>query len=442
MEKNEVLHGRCIDYSHEGDGIVKVNNFTFFVQGCLIGETIEFKIIKLKKNYGYGKLIKVINKSINRIEPECKYFRLCGGCQLQHMNNIEQKSFKEGLVRNNIEKIGGIDVAINNILSGPEWNYRNKAQFPVDAGKGLEMGFYRLHSNNIIDIDRCLIQSKLINDIFNIIKLELSKCNFKKAVRHVLIKHAARTDQVMIVIISKNPLGNEVNGFIKKIVSCFPQIKSIVNNVNNRNDNVILGENEKLLYGQEYITDILNGLKFNISSKSFYQVNISQTEILYNKVLEYASLNENDTVVDLYCGVGTISLLMALHAKSVIGVELVKDAVENAKNNAKINNINNVEFICSNAKSFAEKCADDKTIINALIVDPPRKGLDEETIDNINRMDPEKIVYVSCNPATLARDLRYFTDLGFITRKIQPVDMFPNTYHVEMVVLMSRVINL
>lgn len=440
MKKNDILTGVCVDYTHEGQGIVKVNNFTFFIKNVLVDEEVEFVVTKLNKNYGYGKSLHILKPSVERVEPFCRYYGKCGGCQLQHLSYKEQLCFKRNLVQNNINKIGGLDIKVMDTLACAHTkSYRNKAQFPLCINEqDIQVGFYRIHSNDIIDMDACAIQSDLINSIMSSVKALLKQGDFQNDFRHLLIKHAFYTNEVMVVFITRKRKVKNLNILVNGLVEKHPEIKSVIQNVNARNDNVILGDEEHTLYGKDTIIDSLNDLQFMIASKSFYQVNPEQTKRLYETAIEFADIDQNDIVIDLYCGVGTISLFLAKRAKQVIGIEIVEAAIENAKENAKLNNIENVEFICSDAATYADYLAKQNTQPDVVVVDPPRKGCDEITLNSIVVMNPKKIVYVSCNPATLARDLKILDKMGYHSEKIQPCDMFPNSFHIESIVKLVR----
>lgn len=439
MKKNDILNGICVDYTHDGLGIVKSNDFTFFIRNVLKGETIEFVVTKLKKTYGYGKCLKVLQPSNERVEPYCPYYGKCGGCQLQHMSYQEQLQFKKDLVENNMRNIGGVEVPVlDTIGASLQIAYRNKAQFPVKIEDNVAMGFYRLHSNDIIDMSTCMIQSNLINEIMYFIKKMFIKYKVEDAFRHLLIKHAFHTNEAMVVFIVKKQEIQHLDEIVNRLTKQFSQIKSVIMNINTRNDNVILGEEEILLYGNERIYDMLSNLKFSISSKSFYQVNPRQTEILYETALNMANISEKDHVIDLYCGVGTISLFLAKKAKHVTGIEIVPSAIEDAKKNAQINGLSNVDFVCSDAGEYASYMAQNNVKADVIVVDPPRKGCDEKTLKAIHIMNPKRLVYVSCNPATLARDIKYMETLGYKAKVVQPVDMFPSSFHIENVCLMEK----
>lgn len=441
MKKNDILIGTCVDYTYDGLGIVKCDNFTFFVRQVLKHEKIKFLVTKLKKTYGFGKCLEILETSSYRVEPFCPYFGKCGGCQLQHMAYEEQLRFKQDIVSNNLKKIAHLDKEVKEVVGASHVSaYRNKAQFPICIKEDkVEIGFYRIHSNDIIDMSTCMIQSNEVNEIMNHIKKSLKKWNCNDVFRHLLIKHAFSTKQMMVVFIAKEEKMEYLNDIVDDLVKHFSFIKSIILNVNTRNDNVILGDKEILLYGEEKIIDTLGDLSFYISSKSFYQVNPEQTKVLYQKALEATNITQEDTVIDLYCGVGTISLFLARKAKKVIGIEIIPQAIEDAKKNAKMNHIDNIEFVCSDAAKYATYLVENNQKADVVVVDPPRKGCDELTLQSIVKMQPKRIVYVSCNPATLARDIEILEGLGYHCEMVQPVDMFPESYHVEVVTVLHRV---
>lgn len=439
MKKNDILIGRCVDYTYEGLGIVKVNDFVFFMNNVLQGELVEFIVTKVQKTYAYGKVKTIIEPSKNRVEALCPYNNQCGGCQIMHMNKEEQLLFKTNIVANNMEKIGGLQLEVKPTIGcAHQFEYRNKAQFPISIQDRVAMGFYRLHSNDIIDMNSCMIQSELINKIMYKVKQLLNEYPTEDVFRHLLIKHAYATNEVMVVFIARSKRISVLETIIHELTTSFSEIKSVILNVNTRKDNVILGDKEYLYYGEDKIYDILDGLKFSISSRSFYQVNPVQTKVLYETALSYANITKEDKVIDLYCGVGTISLFLARKAKQVIGIEIVDAAIEDAKQNALLNNIDNVEFVCSDAGTYAKRLVEQNEQVDVIVVDPPRKGCDELTIESIVTMNPKKVVYVSCNPATLARDIKRFKDYGYECNEVQPVDMFPNSYHVECVCALER----
>lgn len=439
MKKNEIRRGICVDYTNEGLGIVKSDDFVFFIKNVLIHEEIEFVITKVNKRYGYGKCLKVITPSIHRVTPFCEYYGKCGGCQLQHMDLYEELNMKKKMVNNILQFVSKKECQVDKMVDAlTERNYRNKAQFPVSLKEGVKIGFYRLHSNDIIDMNYCAIQSELINEIMIFIKTYFKEKPFADVFRHILIKHAFHTNQVMVVFIVRKKEIVGLDELVMTLTKGFSQIKSVILNVNERKDNVILGEKEYVLYGSDKIIDTLDNLSFLISSKSFYQVNPVQTQLLYQNVLDFASLSKEDVVVDLYCGVGTISLFLAKQAKKVIGVEIVEAAIQDAKENAKMNQIENVDFICSDASRYAQSLAKSGMKIDVVVVDPPRKGCDEITLSSIHTMNPKRIVYVSCNPNTLARDMNVLETYGYECKQVNTHNMFNNSFHVETIALFEN----
>lgn len=442
MNKNDIVRGRCISHTYDGLGVVKVDNIPIFVKGLIIDEEAEIRIINMKKSFGYGKLEKLISVNENRSTPKCKLANKCGGCHIQHMKVNQQGKFKTDIVKELMQRIAKRDIKVNNIIDcTSHYYYRNKVQIPIGYEHGeVIMGFYRTHSNQIIDMDECVNQSKVLNEISLYFKSLLKKYKNYSSFRHLLLKHGFNTDEVMVVLIVKDSKVKNLDSMIKDLTANFECIKSVILNINNRDDNVILGDEEKLLYGNDRIFDTIDDIKFSISSKSFYQINPIQTNVLYNQVLKAINPKGNERVLDLYCGVGTISLYLAKHVKEVVGIEIVKEAIDDAKLNATLNNMSNVDFICSDSGEYAQDVAKHNAKFDVIVVDPPRKGLDSKSIDAILRMSPDKIVYVSCDPSTLARDISLIPKDEYRVEYIQPIDMFPNTYHVECVALISKII--
>lgn len=462
--KNDILTIKIEDQGVTGEGIGKVEGYTLFVKDTVIGDIAEVKIMKAKKNYAFAKLLKIVEPSPFRVKPLCPVAGPCGGCQLQAMHYKQQLRFKEEKVYNNIKRIGGIEDFVMKPIIGMEelcikgheengpFQYRNKAQFPVGKDKDGNMitGFYAGRTHSIVPIDSCMLG--MMNDwqIMDIVKAFMvehhiepyDEVKHKGLIRHVLIRVGKATGQIMVCIV--------INGdnlpYAAELVERLCQVEGVCDislNINKEKSNVILGQSIINLYGAGYIEDYIGDIKFRISSLSFFQVNPVQTEKLYGKALEYAGLTGNETVWDLYCGIGSISLFLAKKAKKVLGVEIVAPAVEDARLNAKINNIENVEFFVGAAeevvpKYFEEKREAPECHPDVIVVDPPRKGCDEALLNTMVLMNPKRIVYVSCDSATLARDLKWLEEHGYKLIEVTPCDMFPQGVHVESVVLLSR----
>jgi len=502
VTKNQIIELTIHSLGHEGQGIGKYKDFTIFIAEALPGETILAKIIKVQKNYAIGKLLEIksqqdietesnmsssnLMRGNMRITPRCEVANRCGGCQIQHMNYEAQLLFKQQVVIDNLERIG----KIHNIKVHPTigmdnpWNYRNKAQVPIGSVDNRELteqynqqrkhnergklnklisGFYAARSHTIIPFDTCAIQHQqndsLVTAVRNIAEkygvTAYNEQTHKGLLRHIVVRTALKTEQVMVVlVINGNSLPNQSN-IIEEIAALSSNIKSICININKTKFNTIFGDKTKVIYGTDKIIDYIGDIRFGISARSFYQVNPVQTQILYSKALEYAGLTGNETVIDAYCGIGTITLFLAQKARKVYGVEIVPEAIEDARYNAELNGINNVEFAEAKAEEWIPQLysklakqqidGDDNSGNNNLpqviVVDPPRKGCDQELLDTIIAMKPERVVYVSCNPSTLARDLRILVDGGYQVKEVQPVDMFPQTAHVECVCLLVNNIN-
>ena len=447
IKKNEFYTVEITGMTHEGQGVGRIDNFTVFVDGAIENEEVEIKIIKVYKSYGIGKLLKIVKPSPKRNTPFCEVYGRCGGCSIQHMSKDAGLEFKENLVRENLKRIGKLeDVEVFDIISMEEpFRYRNKAQYPVGTKRGeVQIGFYAKRSHDIIEGPTCGIQHELSDKIKVIVKEYIVDNNVstydettaKGLVRHVVTRVGFKTGEVMVVLVLNGKNLPQKDRLIDALVSEVPEIKSIIINVNKEKTNVILGNKNIVIYGQDSITEYIGKLKFKISPQSFFQVNPVQTEVLYNKVLEYADLNQQDIVLDLYCGIGTISLFLCKKAKKVYGVEVVEEAVKDARENARINGVGNVEFIVGEVEKVLPGMGVKADVV---VVDPPRKGCDENLLETLVKIKPPKIIYVSCNPSTLARDLKYLSENGFKVDKAQPVDMFSWTAHVELVALMSRV---
>lgn len=450
VKKNDYIDVEFIDLTHEGQGVAKINSFPIFVPGGLPGERAQIKVLNVKKNYGYGKLIEMKERSPYRIDIPKTEINKYGGCQLQHMSYEGQLQFKQNRVTQALTRIGKLtDVQIHPIIGMDEpFHYRNKAQVPVGEKDGrLISGFYKPRTHEIIDTDESVIQIEAINEAIRVVKricdeLGIEAYHEEKhtgVLRNIMARFGKQTDELMIVLITKTEKLPHRQEIIDRIVTALPNVKSIVQNINSKRTNVILGDITTVLWGSDVIYDYIGDVKFMISPLSFYQVNPVQTKVLYDKALEYANLTGEEIVIDAYCGIGTISLFLAQKAKKVYGVEVVPDAIEDAKKNAELNGIHHVEFAVGEAETVIPNWAKEGIHADVIVVDPPRKGCAETLLETIIEMKPKRVVYVSCNPATLARDLQILENNGFKTIEVQPVDMFPQTMHVECVVLMSRV---
>ena len=450
VKKNDIVKVNIEDVGINGEGIGRIDGYTLFIKDAVVGDCIEAKIMKANKNYGYARLMNIITPSPYRVEASCSVARSCGGCQLQELSYEKQLEFKRNKVINNLKKIGHIeDVTVNPVIGMYEpYRYRNKAQFPVGLNKDGEiiMGFYAGRTHSIIECEDCLLGVTENKEILSVVKRYMEVNNIKPydennkkgLIRHILIRKGFKTGEIMVCLVINGrelPKADMLVDSLKKISG----MTSISYNINTKNTNVILGTEVVNLYGEGYITDYIRDVKFQISPLSFYQVNPIQTEVLYGKALEFAGLTGKENVWDLYCGIGTISLFLAKAAGSVKGVEIVPQAIEDARNNARINGITNAEFFVGKSEevlpAYYEK---NGGYADVIVVDPPRKGCDQALLETIVKMQPKRVVYVSCDSATLARDLKYLSENGYEVKEVQPVDMFPMGGHVETVVLLSQ----
>ncbi|MNO40567.1 23S rRNA (uracil-C(5))-methyltransferase RlmCD [compost metagenome] len=528
VNKNDEVMLDIIGMTHEGEGVGRVEGFTLFVQGALPGEKVRAKVLKTKKQYGYAKLLELVQASGDRIAPPCPIYDQCGGCQLQHMDYTAQLAWKRQLVVDNLQRIGKLRVAgapgrgaeagngsadgasrdseeggtnsasagisafegervasaaseenaggmvkagllanvsgaensganasvslSDGILVRPTlgmdepWRYRNKAQVPIGVTDGgLVGGFYARGSHRIVDMETCLIQHEDNDAVVAAVKgigrdlgiTAYDEETGRGLLRHVVVKKAFRTGEMMLVLVTNGRDIPHLDAWIGSILGALPQVESICQNVNTQRTNVIFGSDTRVLWGRDVIYDYIGDVQFAISPRSFYQVNPAQTEVLYGKTVEYAGLTGNETVIDAYCGIGTISLFLAQHAAKVYGVEIVPEAIEDARANARLNNMNNVVFEVGASEDVIPAWKEQGVKPDVIVVDPPRKGCDPRLLDTILAMKPERVVYVSCNPSTLARDLRVLEDGGYKTVEVTPVDMFPHTTHIESVALLE-----
>lgn len=447
LKKNDEIALSITDMTADGSGIGKYDGIAVFVANTAIGDEIKAHIIKSKKSYAIAKTVEIIKPSPDRIQPDCPVFSQCGGCVYRHITYDAEKNIKWRRVRDALKRIGGIDITPDEIIGAENIShYRNKAQYPVGADGGTQIGFYAPHSHRIVDCRSCKLQPSEFEEILEIFDRWISENKISVYngqthtgyVRHIYLRRTEKTGQIMVCAVVNGERIKALDSLVEKLKNV-ENVKSIVLNRNKEKTNVILGEECQTLWGEGYIEDELCSLRLRISPLSFYQVNSAQTERLYQKAKEYACLDTSQTLVDLYCGIGAIGLTMAKSVKRLIGVETVEQAVENAKINAGINSITNAEFICGDAADLARELAEKGVKPDVIISDPPRKGCDEVLIRTINQMSPERIVYVSCDPATLARDCKRLGEYGYQLKKAAPLDLFPRTAHVETVVLMSRV---
>ena len=466
MKKNDTAAVKITDIGVNGEGIGKVDGYTLFIKDAVIGDTVEAKVMKAKKNYGYARLMKVLSPSPDRVTPRCEFARKCGGCQIQEMSYGRQLAFKEQKVHGNLERIGGfskelLDRVMEPVLGMEEpFGYRNKAQFPFGTDKqgNPVTGFYAGRTHDIIPNTDCALGAPVNREILETIlgfmkKYQIPSYDEKTGnglIRHVLIRCGSATGEIMVCLVVNGEEIPHADALIDRLAE-MPGMTSITLSPNTRRTNVIMGDSFKVLWGQGYITDHIGNIKYQISPLSFYQVNPVQTEKLYSLALEYADLKGGETVWDLYCGIGTISLFLAQKAGKVYGVEIIPQAIDDARKNAEINGIENAEFFVGKAEEVLPRwyrenegaeagLRGDRSRARAdvIVVDPPRKGCDEALLDTIVKMQPEKVVYVSCDPATLARDLKVLCGKGYELERVRAVDMFPMTVHVETVVLLSQ----
>lgn len=454
VEKNKEYNLHIISQGYEGEGIAKLDGtFPIFIEGAIKGEEVKARIVKVKKNYAYGKLMDVVKKSDEREIPKCEHYERCGGCSLQHQSYSGQLKFKWERVKDCISKIGGLNEEIVKYplgMGGKPERYRNKVQLPIGKVNGeIVIGFYAPRSHNIINMNSCLIQDEVGEKVAKITKEWIKKNNIEATtvdgewnenglVRHVMVRKGFKTNEVMVVLISKDKNISHLDEWVNIIKREIDGIKSIVLNINPKNTNVIMGEECITLWGENVIQDYIGNFKYNISPLSFFQVNPYQTEVLYNKTLEYADLTGNEIVFDAYCGTGSITLFLSQKAKKVYGVEIIEPAIINARENAMLNGVVNSEFFVGKSEEVIPELIEKGIVPDVIVVDPPRKGCDTSLLEAIGKVKPNKVVYVSCDPTTLARDLKILESLGYKTVEVQPVDMFPHTSHVETVALLRR----
>ena len=451
MKKDDFVTLKIEDMGVDGEGIGHVEGCTLFVKDALIGDMITAKVMKMKKNYGYARLMEILTPSPDRAEPRCAFYKQCGGCQIQALSYEKQLEYKKKKVLNNLQRIGGFDHLPEFDLIGMEepYHYRNKAQFPFGTDKNgrLVTGFYAGRTHSIISNTRCYLGVEENEQILEIILEHLKKYQIpayeeqtgKGLLRHVLIRKGFTTGELMVCLVLNGTMMPKMKELAERLAN-IPGMTSITINVNTKQTNVIMGQEMRSVWGQDYITDYIGNVKYQISPLSFFQVNPVQTAKLYERALEYAQIEKGETVWDLYCGIGTISLFLAQRAEKVYGVEIVPQAIEDAKRNALLNGFTNAEFYVGKAEEVLPKKYREEGIrADVIVVDPPRKGCDEALLQTIVQMSPKRVVYVSCDSATLARDLKYLTGEGYEVMKGTVVDQFPHTVHVESCVLLTRI---
>lgn len=439
------IKSEIIDINNKGMGVGRYQGFTFFIEGCTLGDKVLFEIVKLKKRFGIGKTLEILDESPYRVEPKCEYSAQCDGCELHNLKYEKQLELKKDIVKNNLKRIGKIkNVPVRDTIGMDyPYRYRNKGEFKV--GKNFEIGYFKRETHDIYPVEKSIIQKETVDVIIELIKEYMKKYKVegydrktKRGVIKNLIIRTTKDNNVMVIIVTKDEKLPHKDELRTVLFSSHINVVSIYQNINNKDTSVVLGSKYIKLFGENKIIDYIGEYKFLISPKSFFQVNPVQTEVLYDKVVEYLDPKGEEIVADLYCGIGTISLYISRYVKKVYGVEIVKEAIEDAKENTKLNRIKNVEFVLGKSEEILPKLIGKGIKLDSIIVDPPRKGLDRSLVDSIIEANPQKIVYVSCNPSTLARDLGYLVEEGYKVVEVQPVDMFPHTAHVETVCLLTR----
>ena len=448
VEKNKEYIVEIIDNGFEGEGIAKIDGFTIFVPNSIKGEKVRVLIVKVLKSHAFGKVLEILEKSEYRVEEDCLTYKRCGGCDLRHVEYKETLKMKQNAVQSLVNKTlkEKVKVEETEVMENP-YNYRNKAQYPVGVDKEGKpvIGVFAKRTHEIIQIKECLIQNKKAEELAKFVLDIISENNIsiyneesqKGLVRHIVTKIGLKTNEIMLILVINGESIAKEKELVSKVKEKFPEVKTIVKNINRENTNVIMGKENVNIYGDGYIKDKLGDFIFKISPHSFYQVNPVQAEKLYNIGVEAAKIDKEDTVFDLYCGIGTITLFMSKYAKKVYGIEIVEEAIKDANENARINNVDNTEFIAGDVEIVLDRLINKEHIIpDVVMVDPPRKGLDNKSIENLLKILPKKLVYISCNPATLVRDLSKLEDKYKITM-IKPVDMFPFSKHIECVSLLK-----
>ena len=434
--------------SHQGEGIGRVENFAIFVPDVIKGEKIRTKIVEIQKNFARGELEEIVLSSSAREKPPCLVFNLCGGCHLQHINYKKQLEMKKEIVKNALSRIGNQNIDVRSTI-GMEipWRYRNKGHFHLAwENKSIKLGFYQSKSHNLVPASKCLLFSQQINDLIKYLEEELTCQKItlydhktdKGSFRGIILRESKYSGEIMIIFITREEKWNLNENFLDNLVIAFPQIVSLCQNINKNSKMALFGKEFKILKGKKFIENHIGSFKFKISPSSFFQVNVSQTEVLYKKILEYANLHGKETVIDSYSGTGTISIYLAEKAKKVYGLELQKEAVKDAWANGELNDLSNLKFFSGKAEKWLYKWIQSGEKVEIVVIDPPRRGCSREVLKNIIKIKPEQILYVSCDMPTLARDIKYITEKGYNLKEAQPIDMFPHTSHIECLVHLTR----
>ena len=451
INKNDEIIIDIVDQGFTGEGIGKVDNYPLFIDFTLPGEKIKTRVLKTNKNFGFGKMMEILTKSDKRVEPPCPYYYRCGGCHIMHSSYEGQLEFKRKRVIDSLERIGKIkDIDVDKTIGMENpWRYRNKVQIPLGRVNGeFIAGFYARRSHRIVDINACIVQHEDGDKVLAIVRewaeeFKISTyqndltVNLKGILRNLMVRKGFRTGDLMVVLVVTREEVPQIDVLLERLKK-IEGFSSLVLNINDTDTNLVLGEKNIILYGEGHITDYIGEYIFKISPHSFFQVNPVQTEVMYNTALAYADLNGSETVFDAYCGAGTISLFLSKKAKKVYGIEIVPEAIADAKENALLNHVDNTEFIVGKAEEVIVDLIEKGIRADVVVVDPPRKGCDLKLLEAIKEIAPKKIVYVSCDPGTLARDLGILESFGFKTMKVTPIDNFPNSYHVETVVMLER----
>ncbi len=448
LKKNEVLEVEIIDSGFKGEGVAKIDGFTIFIPGAIKGEKIKTKIVKVNSSHAFGIIEEILEKSENRVAPDCPTYKRCGGCALRHMNYDATIKLKEASVKSTLKKALGREIELDEVIKMDDpFFYRNKLQYPVGRkNEKAVLGVFAERTHEIIETKECLIQDKLSQEIANDIIEFVNDNNIEVydeksltgSLRHIIIRYGKKTKEVMVTLVTNKEKIEKEKELIDFLTTKHKEIKTIVKNINSKNTNVILGDYEEVLFGDGYIYDYIKDYKFKISSRSFYQVNPVQTEKLYQKAVDYAELSGKETIFDLYCGIGTIGIFASKNVDKIIGIETIKEAVDDAKINAEINNIENAEFFAGDVEKVLPELLEKRNIsADVIFVDPPRKGCDDVAIKTMLKIEAKKIVYVSCNPATLGRDLKKLEE-KYEIKKISICDMFPYTSHCESIAVLER----